>query len=266
MTRPAGRSTAGCSPGGGRRFWACRLRSVLQWLTPIIADYVRHRLPVAAAASAKVERDRLTRNLLSSQPLCFNVFGQLAAFPSAAGRVLSEVTGLKISSCRAVLVEHTPGPALALGDLSAFDAFVVMDTDVGREFLGVETKYTEPFSATRYERDTYVAVTDDPEGWFLPGSAHVLAHPRTNQLWRTAMLAQRTELGSEDLVAGHVMVLTAAGDATAERAVKALRKHLKQSSRLLHVLLEDLVAAAQREPELRAWATIFSARYLDVTR
>ncbi len=92
--------------------------------------------------------DRLKRNLLSSQPLCVNLFGMLKLHPDAAAVVLAAVTGLPIERVDLIEIERAPDRATAiLNDRTAFDAYVEYRSSAGgRGFLGIETKYTEPFS------------------------------------------------------------------------------------------------------------------------
>ena len=238
------------------------------WLTPQIADYVAERLPQARADGETIEPGRLARNLLSSQPLCFNLFGQLQAFPDAGARVLAAVTGMAVDRVTRVLVEHTPPEAKRrMGDRSAFDAYLEIDTPTGPGFFGVETKYTEPFSRREYDTDSYAAATNDPAGWFHPGTKDTAKKSATNQLWRTLLLAQSTESTQPPAAArrGTVLVVTTAGDPGAVKAVAGIRPLLRDpDTRLRHVYLEAVVTAARAEPDLQAWADLFHTRYLDV--
>ena len=242
-----------------------------QWLTPHVARYVQERLPLARLAGKAIEEDRLRRNLLSSQPLCFNIFGQLAAYPAATARVLTRLLDLNVDAVGEVLVEHAPvGAKSRLMDRSAFDAFLEVHIDGRPAFLAVEVKYTEPFSTKQYDSDPYRAATDDPAGWFVPGSADALRSSATNQLWRTVMLAQLAEqswsdsTGSEAGARGLVIVLSTEDDPHARAAVAGVGEALRDVAvRLRHITLESLTDAALRQPELRAWARVFAARYLD---
>jgi hypothetical protein len=103
--------------------------------------------------------------------------------------------------------------------------------------VGVETKYTEPFSRGR-------AVT--------------------NQLWRNALLAAATrETGGYQL--GHAVVIAGQDDHTAQRAVVAVSAELDQPDALLRwVSLEPLVEHCQLPPSLAGWAAEFRRRYLDL--
>ena len=237
--------------------------SASQWLTPVIAAYVETRVPEALRDGEAIEQKRLRTNLLSSQPLCFNIFGQFAAQPESAARVLSRTLDLQIDSVDEVLVEHAPPTARTrLGDRTAFDAFVRYTHPDGRGFLGVETKYTEPFSAPEYESSAYFKATNDPEGWFSSGSVDIAKATSTNQLWRNCMLAQLTEQ-TDMPVTGSVVVLSVRDDPHADAAVRGMHSILKEPKRrLLHASLEELTEHALEERTMRAWACMFRSRYL----
>src|SRR4051794_2672800 len=134
---------------------------------------------------------------MSSQPLCFNIFGQLAAQPESAARVRCPSPSRGPSPCRSrgsmrfSSSMHLQLPGRRLGDKTSFDVRAIHAP--GRGFLGVATKYTEPFSAPEYESEAYLQATNDPEGWFSSGAADIAKETSTNQLWRNCLLAQLTE-------------------------------------------------------------------------
>jgi hypothetical protein len=142
----------------------------LNFLNEQVASYAERRAGQVLKDGGTLDRDRLCRNLLSSMPLCFNLFGQLGAERPAAARVLGAVLGLDIATVDQVLVEHAPPAAKAmLEDRTAFDAFVAYTTPTGATgFVGVETKYTEPFSPRPHRPDHYQRL---PTG--RPGSVRV---------------------------------------------------------------------------------------------
>ncbi len=229
----------------------------LNFLDEEIAAYARKRRP---------SDGRLRRNMLSSMPLCFNLFGALRRHPTAAARGLGSVLDLDIKEILEIEVEWAPDPDAHLGDLTAFDAFVRYRTGGGRRaFLGVETKYTEPFSPGRYTSERYDALTRDPASGFRPGAERRLAGSATNQLWRNALLAHSLR-STDEFDEGRVVVLSCRGDAGAERAIAGLSAELRDPPALLRsATYEELVAAFDSEPELSSWAADFRRRYLDLT-
>jgi hypothetical protein len=235
-----------------------------QWLTRHVAAFADRRISGNQEGDASIETHRLERNLLSSMPLCFNIFGQFDAYRQAAARTMNAVLPWHITAIREIRVEYAPTLARnELGDATAFDAFVHVDTPDGPSFLAVETKYTEPFSPKQYPPDKYRDIAEGDAGWFMTGTSQAASGPATNQLWRNAMLAQLTDKHYPGYGQGHVVVLTAKDDKHAQKAVTDLEAMLHAPhQRLRHVTLEQLVAAAEKEPDLAGWARLFAARYI----
>ena len=238
----------------------------LNFLDEGIAAYALERARRVIAEAGTLDPDRLRRNMLSSMPLCFNLFGALRRYPTAAARGLGSVLDLDIEEILEIEVEWAPDPNAHLGDLTAFDAFVRYRTGGGRRaFLGVETKYTEPFSPGRYTSERYDALTRDPASGFRPGAERRLAGSATNQLWRNALLAHSLR-STDEFDEGRVVVLSCRGDAGAERAIAGLSAELRDPPALLRsATYEELVAAFDSEPQLSSWAADFRGRYLDLT-
>ena len=237
----------------------------LNFLCPEVGRYVEQRAPLVLAEEGALDEDRLWRNLLSSMPLCFNLFGKLRAKSEAAARVLARATGLDVSEVDEIEVEWTPeGPGL-LGDKTAFDAFVSYRTSAGkRGFFAVETKYTESFSRKIYDKPRYREVTDWAESGFRAGAADVMRGIKTNQLWRNALLALavRRELQFDE---GRVLLVALEDDPHIDRAMKVFsRVHDDPQGLIQMSSLECLIDSAKHESELREWACDFERRYLDL--
>lgn len=147
-------------------------------------------------------------------------------------------------------------------DRTAFDAQVDYRTRNGqRRFLAVETKYTEPFTPTRYDRALYRRITDG-SGWFRDGAADELVDPATNQLWRGLLLMSVAE-GHLAATGRHVVV--APGDDTSARAaVERARSWMlpHDATRLSFVSLEETVDAADglADRRLNTWSSAFRER------
>jgi hypothetical protein len=131
-----------------------------------VAEYVDERIPQVRQAKGTLDPDRLRRNMLSSQPMCFNLFGFLRHAPGSA-KLLS---GLLERPVRAVSIMECEWPGDYLDDKTAFDAFVVYETEAGAQaFYGIETKYTDSFSPTEYPPEKYQPQTDELlESGFCP--------------------------------------------------------------------------------------------------
>lgn len=235
----------------------------LNYLTDEVRAYAAHRVPEIQAEGGALNVDRLRRNLLSSQPLCFNVFGHLHAHPQQAALLLSSVFGTRIDEIVRIEVEWSPVRAEHLGDRSAFDAFVDYRAGGRRLFLGIEVKYTEPFSVKAYDRPEYRRLTEQL-GVFADGAASRLVDPATNQLWRQTLLTLSLA-ATPEYDGGRAAILSLDGDAGVARAVAGLTAELTDDSVLPLVgTLEHLVIAAAGIPELLSWAEALRCRYLDL--
>ena len=236
----------------------------LNYLTDEVREYAGHRIAEIQAEGGTLHVDRLRRNLLSSQPLCFNIFGHLQAFPAEAARVLSSLFGVAIEQVVRIEVEWSPLRADHLGDRTAFDAFVDYRAGGLRQFLGVEVKYTEPFSVKEYDRAEYRQLTAD-SGVFKPGAAERLVESATNQLWRQTLLTLSLA-ATEEYDGGRAAVLALEGDAGVTKAVAGLNAELTNPSRPAVGTLEQLAVIASDEPALTDWAALLRRRYLDLSQ
>lgn len=231
-----------------------------------IAEYAKCRAKQIKSERGTVDTDRLMRNMLSSMPLCFNLFGYLRQHPDEAAQGLAAILALDVDKVLNVCVEWAPDRDVHLRDRTAFDAFVVyLRGDGRRAFLGVETKYTEPFSPTRHDSKHYDRVTRDPASGFKPGAEMRLREPATNQLWRNALLVHSLR-STDEFADGHVVVLFCKGDPAAEKAIAGLERELDEPAALLRTATyEDVVSQFAAIPGCRRWASEFQRRYLDTS-
>jgi len=262
---PAGRNAAGRLLGSMLPKEVVEREPGLNFLDPGIASYVNRRIPIVQAADGTIEVDRLRRNMLSSMPLCFNLFGYFRLHPSETSRVLQRLLKLDIAAIECLEVEWAPDSDLHLRDRTAFDAFIAYRrSDGGRGFLGIETKYTEPFSQKEYNSETYRRLTADPVNGFRPGAASRLVSSKTNQLWRNVLLALSLRQ-AEGYDEGCVVVVSLADDQGARKAIAGLRQELlNPDDSLRSVSLEDLISACETEATLAEWAGEFNRRYLNL--
>ena len=108
-----------------------------------------------------IEKDRLFNNLLSSQPMAFNLFCPLRQMleesPETATRVIkAALPGYPIHEITEVELEFIPGNYKDLtGDKSAMDAIIrFVDTNGKSGFIAVETKYSENLGINAaYDKD-----------------------------------------------------------------------------------------------------------------
>ena len=114
------------------------------FMTPNIQRLVDEEL--ANKGDRLIDEKRMRENLLSSQPLCFNLFGELKMDLDKALKFFNIIYKDSFSSIDNILFEHNPSrrdPRLT-GDRSAFDVFIEYTSRNDKKgFIGMEVKYAE---------------------------------------------------------------------------------------------------------------------------
>lgn len=136
--------------------------------------------------SGLMEQDRLFNNLLSSQPLCFNFFGELNANKDFGLLVLKSFYP-NLTKLNRVIFEYAPIEKYTK-DNSAFDiAFEVEENGV-MGLIGLECKYTDTFSATEYDKPSYLDIYSKSTSF--NSTYEDLKKSQTNQLFRNQLIAE----------------------------------------------------------------------------
>lgn len=133
-----------------------------------------------------LEQDRLFNNLLSSQPLSFNFFGELKIDTDLCLKILRQFFP-DLTSVSRVIFEFAPIENYT-NDNSAFDvAFEVM---AGNQtgLIGLECKYTDSFSATQYDKEAYRQIYDGSQVFSAPYQNFIAS--KYNQLFRNQLIAE----------------------------------------------------------------------------
>ena len=208
-----------------------------------------------------IEGDRLFNNLLSSQPMAFNLFCPLRQMfgesPETATRVIkAALPGYPIHEVTGVELEFIPENYKDLtGDKSAMDAIIRFEDEHGKGgFIAVETKYSENLG-------TNVAYDRDKDGKKIPRAKSVNAikelqcfTPNTEknimegntpltQIYRNFLLSETYGLKEE--LQSYSIILAPKEHPTTETELKSLVDSLSDGykDKIKRVYLEDFVNA-----------------------
>jgi len=159
------------------------------FLSPKIFEAVKQTIQEKQVAnSGLLEEDRLFNNLLSSQPLCFNFFGELKIDTDFALQVLRQFWP-ELTKVKRVMFEFAPLENYT-NDNSAFDvAFEVM-ADKQSGFVGLECKYTDTFSPTEYDKAEYRHIFNQSKEKVFAARYEEFTAARFNQLFRNQLIAE----------------------------------------------------------------------------
>lgn len=136
--------------------------------------------------SGLMEQDRLFNNLLSSQPLCFNFFGELNA-DKTFGLYVLKTFYPTLTKLRRVIFEYAPIEKYTK-DNSAFDIAFEVEKDDEIGLIGWECKYTDTFSATEYDKLSYRELFSKSVSFIADFDE--LKKSKTNQLFRNQLIAE----------------------------------------------------------------------------
>lgn len=243
-------------------------RELANYLTPGIREVVREVLG-DASESQLFSKPRIYNDLLSSQPLCFNLFGELTRDLDLATRVFRALRSDSIGAVTSIGFEYSPGRSTErfTNDRSAFDVFVQYDVrGGGRGFLGIEVKYHENLkepAAPHRKRYDEIATS---MGCFDPTKLVALRTAPLQQLWRDHLLAG-TMLADPALgyTEGAFVMLSPAANTYCRSAVSQYRQCLHTQQTFDAWTLEDVVSVLALHTQA-PWVEDLRRRYLDFTQ
>ena len=224
-----------------------------------------------------IQEERLFNNLLSSQPMAFNLFCPLQKLlsedPAAATRAIqAALPYYDIHLVKQVTLEFIPKEfKIITGDKSAMDAIVrYYNTDEKECFIAVETKYSESLgtneakdeSTKRQERDVAVSL-----GVFTKEAEERIASGRIplTQIYRNFLLSEA--YGRREGLGSYSIILAPSIHPSTSAEVASLYSELKEEHRdkLRSIHLEDFVDALidTTPEEYSRLFRDFRGRYLD---
>jgi hypothetical protein len=214
-----------------------------------------------------LEVDRLYCDLLSSMPMCFNLFGVLWADLKLADRAVHTWWPDVPGSVCAVRFEWSPGrrlPGQYLENRSAFDvAFALQLEDGSQGILGVETKYHEhcrrEIAPSDERRSRYAEITGGSRVMSADSMATIIG-TELQQIWLDHLLALSISQHASGACtwAGFALVHPARNPSYA-RAAERYQSLLEEGISIRASTIESLLTADVL-PEVTASA--FSERYL----
>lgn len=269
------REKQGYDPGEFRgKIRGARLRmpwakeSLANYLTDTIREVVRNEVLDKVKSQGKMYGSpRIFNNLLSSQPLCFNLFGELQQDLDLASRIMKTLTSGRVHEVTGIEFEHSPGRGNSryTDDNSAFDVYITYRGEKGeRGFTGIEVKYHENLKqAPAQHRPRYDEVAE-AMNCFLPDQLPRLREKPLEQIWRDHLLAGSI-LQVDDFDDGFFVFLYPQDNLDCAKAVKDYRGCLYNSESFKTWTLEEVVAALRNHTQA-AWIDSFVDRYLDFSK
>lgn len=236
------------------------------YLTPTIRQVVEREVVSAKRGRGKLfSKPRIFNDLLSSQPLCFNLFGELAENLELATRVFRRLLPERIGAVEGIDFESSPGrrDEKYTGDNSAFDVFVRYRTVKGEAgFIGIEVKYHEALKdKPAAHRRRYDEVARGLEA-FRGERLNDLRGKPLQQIWRDHLLAGSMLLADATWAEGTFAFLYPRANERCSMAVLQYETCLREGvESFVPWELEDVVEALRAETAAD-WVAMVEDRYV----
>lgn len=244
------------------KHWA--KESLANFLTPAIREIVYSEVLGTDRDPSKVYGEpRIFYNLLSSQPLCFNLMAELQPDLRLATEVFRDLMGDVVRRVTRIDFEHSPGrwSPRYTNDGSAFDVFVEFVTrEGGQGFVGIEAKYHESLKRSA-ERDNPLLIQRAGEmGCFVPERVEHLRTSALRQIWRDHLLAGSMRM-ADGYETGTFVLLRPRHNGIWDAAAREYRACLNNQETFSEWILEDVVELLRNHSDAE-WLELFHDRYL----
>jgi len=173
-------------------------REKINFLTDNIKKLVSQKIIEINRNGGLIGEPRIWNNLLSSQPLCFNLFGELHYDLQLATQYFRKLfSNLITQDTNVTKVEFEYSSRRRQPDSSAFDVFVEYSRGGIRGFLGIEVKYQESLTEEKApdakrifesHKEDYIRLTEQSK-FFKPGAIEKLQLVPLSQIWRDHLLS-----------------------------------------------------------------------------
>ncbi|MEI9948234.1 MAG: hypothetical protein WDO74_04470 [Pseudomonadota bacterium] len=255
----------GGRPLGSRLAMPFAKERLATFMTPTVQDVVLAEVLDSVKSAGKVFEDpRIFDNLLTSQALCFNLFGELQRDLGLASRVVARLLNDPTLEVTAVEFEYSPGRSdpRFTADQSAFDVFIDYTSRDDRRFLGIEVKYAETMGGKVARHRARYDEVAHAMGCFVPESLARLRQKPLEQLWRNHLLAGSFVLDpTSDFKEYTFVLLYPSQNLVVQRAAEVYRTCLSDRAVFTAWTLESVLDALAGVGA-GTWAQAVTERYL----
>jgi len=238
--------------------------TLANFLTDEVKQAIRDTLDAGKRQKGSlIQPGRMYANLLSSQPMAFNLFVPLQKDLNLATAVFAGMLPGRCGRVTKIAFEYSPGRGdrRYTHDGSAFDVCVWFDTPQGQAgFVGIEVKCHENLNDDADDhRPRYDEIADAMD-CFAPEAREHLRWKPLQQIWRDHLLAGAYRM-VDGFADGLFAFLSPAGNTACGSAVDAYLKCLTVADSFEHWSLESFVETVKLHTQ-SDWVSAFADRYL----
>lgn len=214
-----------------------------------------------------IQEPRIWNNLLSSQPLAFNLFGELKINKELATIIFKKLYPERnIKKVTAIEFEYSPGRKNQkyTGDSSAFDVFIEYVTEQDKKgFFGIEVKYAEDLNdKPSTHKSTYETISSK-SGIFEMSNMNRLKEKPLQQIWRDHLLTLSLFVTNNDYEIGDFIYLYPSENLNCKEGIENYKSTFKKSHEnyFKPLTIEKLVETIKIYCSAK-WIIDFEDRYL----
>jgi len=231
------------------------------FLTPNLYKAYAETIQNNLDKSQMIEEKRAVNNLLSSQPLCFNAFGEMSCDLHLATEFIKLIF-LDAKDVTKVVFEYRPKEYEI--DHSAFDVAFKFETNDGKRNLwGFEVKYTDGFSPVAKDRKEYAETFAKNKEHFL-GEYDSYRTIEFNELFRNELIG-RWCINNDLVDKVYTGIFCHHNDTAILSAAKNFQKTIRNGYDNFRIITyRDFLSSLQKMDlswQQREWSMLFWARY-----
>lgn len=238
------------------------------YLSDTIKNVVQTEVVSNPDKSKMYKEPRIYNNLLSSQPLCFNLFAELQQDLELATKVIRKLCPDRVDIVTSVKYEHSPGRGQMeyTGDHSAFDVYLeFLNPSGAKGFIGIEVKYHENLIVKPAKmKDRYFKVASEM-GCFKDDCLDKLKSPPLEQIWRDHLLAGSLLNAGDGFADGFFVLLSPKENPHCKEAIQEYMKCLTDRRSFESWTLEKVVMVIRQYTD-KSWINDLHGRYLDFSK
>lgn len=238
------------------------------FLTQKIKKIVEYELANKSKERKVIQEPRIWNNLLSSQPMAFNLFGELKSNKKLATEVFKNLfSKRKIKEVTQIEFEYSPERKSEkyTNDSSAFDVFVVYENSDNKEgFFGIEVKYSENLNdAPSTHKSRYEEIAIESKIFDLSKIEELKSKP-IQQIWRDHLLTLSMSKINKDYDFGDFVYLYPENNINCQRGVDKYQTVFQENkeSHFLPLTIEKFVEELKKASK-ENWISEFEDRYLN---
>lgn len=238
------------------------------YLTASIFELVKHEVAHAQQEGKVISAPRIWNNLLSSQPLAFNLFGELKLDTSLASSLFKSLYPvLDIVTVTNISFEHSPGRRNLkyTGDSSAFDVFIEYTTSNGdHAFFGIEVKYAEHLKDLPSSHKARYEEIATASKIFNLSLLEQLKEKPLQQIWRDHLLTLSLFISNHEYVRGDFLYVYPAQNTECTQAIsKYQQTFLPHKESYFKPLTIEHIITVLKNLSNAQWIRAFEDRYLN---